>query len=90
MESNVEPSVRENDASNTTNSEQENETDSEQHGGTKIKRAASHSCESAKDLDTGGNSDNHSGCSEIRASIDVEPNDKHVVRSNKEAQQANR
>jgi hypothetical protein len=71
MESYIKSSVCKNNASNTTNGEEEDETDCKQHGGTKIKGTSSHGRESAKDLDTGGNGNNHSGSSEIRTSINV-------------------
>lgn len=71
VESYIKPCVSDNDSGHATNSEKKDKPDSEKHWCTEVKRTASHRCQSAKDFNSGRDSNNHSCCSEIGARIDI-------------------
>lgn len=71
VESYIKPCVSDNNSGHAADSEKKNKPDSEKHWCAEVKRTASHRCQSAKDLNSGRDSNNHSCCSEIGACIDV-------------------
>jgi len=79
MESYIEAGIGKNNTSYATDGEKENETNGEQHCRSHSDGSTPHSSNSAEDFNSCWYSNNHGGCCEIRASIDVKSDHEHMV-----------
>ena len=86
----IDASVREHDAGDAADGEQEDEADREQHWRLEGERSAPHGRDPAEHLHAGRNGDDHRCRSEVHLLIDAHAGGEHVMRPDDEADQRNR